>query len=118
MKRRQELKRLYQTSEFDRKYHYEKRDLGALCTEEGTSFLLWSPLAKEVKLQLYHDGEQGECFEEIAMQKEAQESGRTGRINLGMAFIILIKLCMRKKSSRREILMRGHVASMGSAVWS
>lgn len=72
MKRRQELKRLYQTSEFDRKYHYEKRDLGALCTEEGTSFLLWSPLAKEVKLQLYHDGEQGECFEEIAMQKEAQ----------------------------------------------
>lgn len=55
MKRRQELKRLYQTSEFDRKYHYEKRDLGALCTEEGTSFLLWSPLAKEVKLQLYHD---------------------------------------------------------------
>ena len=72
MKRRQELKRLYQTSEFHRKYHYKKRDLGALCTEEGTSFLLWSPLAKEVRLQLYHDGEQGECFEEIAMQKEAQ----------------------------------------------
>lgn len=72
MKRRQELKRLYQTSEFHRKYHYKKRDLGALCTEEGTSFLLWSPLAKEVRLQLYHDGEQGECFEEIVMQKEAQ----------------------------------------------
>lgn len=89
MKRRQELKRLYQTSEFHRKYQYEKEDLGAICTEEGTSFRLWSPLAKEVRLKLYQDGSEGGWFREISMQKE--EHGvwtyRTGESLHGIYYI-------------------------------
>lgn len=64
---RRELKKLYQSTEFKRQYAYEKHDLGAACTEKGTSFLLWSPLAKEITLRLYADGAKGGCFREIAM---------------------------------------------------
>lgn len=38
------------------KYLYEGSDLGAVCTEEGTSFLLWSPLAEDVKLRFIKTG--------------------------------------------------------------
>lgn len=70
MRTRQEFKRLYNSSEFKEKYLYEKNDLGAVCTEEGTSFLLWSPLAEEVKLRLYKDGEASPCQQVIFMKKE------------------------------------------------
>lgn len=70
MKTRQELKRLYNSSEFQEKYLYDKNDLGAICTGEGTSFLLWSPLAEEVKLRLYKDGENSSCQQVIFMEKE------------------------------------------------
>lgn len=70
MRTRQEFKRLYNSSEFKEKYLYEKNDLGAVCTEEGTSFLLWSPLAEEVKLRLYKDGEASPCQQAIFMKKE------------------------------------------------
>ncbi|MDO5411307.1 MAG: type I pullulanase [Lachnospiraceae bacterium] len=70
MKTAKELKELYNTSEFRRTYTYDQKNLGAVCTEEGTSFLLWSPLARKVELCLYRDGEQGECFRKIAMQKK------------------------------------------------
>lgn len=70
MKTAKELKRLYNTSEFQEAYTCSRKDLGAVCTEEGTSFLLWSPLAEGVRLYLYHDGEGGESFREISMEKE------------------------------------------------
>lgn len=70
MTERQKLKRLYQTLEFEREYTCDNYALGAACTEEGTSFLLWSPLAEQAELRLYKDGDSGECFEKIAMHKE------------------------------------------------
>ena len=91
MKTRKELKKLYNTLEFQKEYQYDKKDLGALCTEEGTSFLLWSPLAEEVELRLYRDGKHSECFQKIAMQKEQRESGATRQRDICMAFIMIIK---------------------------
>lgn len=67
---RQNWKKRYNSSEFQKNFTYQGGDLGVSCTEEGTSFLLWSPFAKKVTLCLYRDGEQGECFRRIAMQKE------------------------------------------------
>ena len=45
MKTRKELKKLYNTLEFQKEYQYDGKDLGALCTQAGTTFHLWSPLA-------------------------------------------------------------------------
>ena len=70
MRTRQELKGLYHSSEFQEKYLYEGSDLGAVCTEEGTTFLLWSPLAEEVNLRFYKDGEKTPCHQIISMEKE------------------------------------------------
>lgn len=64
------LKQLYTTSEFQEAYTCDRKDLGVVCTTEGTSFLLWSPLAEQVTLRLYHDGECGEAFLETAMERE------------------------------------------------
>lgn len=41
------------TREFDRKYEYEKNDLGVSCSDKGTVFKLWAPFAGKVKLRLY-----------------------------------------------------------------
>lgn len=70
MKTRQRLKRLYNSSEFQKKYTYRGKDLGVTCTEKGTSFLLWSPLAEQVTLFLYKDGEGASCFRIIPMEKK------------------------------------------------
>lgn len=88
MKTRKELKELYSTTEFDRNYHYQG-ELGAFCSEEGTSFLLWSPLAEDVRICFYEDGEKGGPLEIHVMQKE--EKGvwayRTKRYLHGMYYI-------------------------------
>lgn len=65
-----EWKEIYSDENFDRTFTYEKPDLGAICTEEGTSFLLWSPFAKRVRLFLYHDGEKGSAFRSEEMSRE------------------------------------------------
>lgn len=70
MKTRQKLKQLYNTSEFQEMYRYDENDLGMQCTQAGTCFRLWSPLAEEVELRLYRDGKESACFRKIAMQKE------------------------------------------------
>lgn len=44
------------TKDFDQKFRYDGKDLGAACNEEGTIFKLWCPLADRVTLQLYTDG--------------------------------------------------------------
>lgn len=70
MLKRQELKRLYNTSEFKEKYIDTERKQGAVCTEEGTSFLLWSPLSEKAELRFYKEGEGGVSFFQIEMKKE------------------------------------------------
>ena len=50
---------LYSTEEFERKYTYSGSDLGAVWTKEKTSFRLWAPTAKSVKVNLYKSGNPG-----------------------------------------------------------
>lgn len=70
MLKRQELKRLYNTSEFKENYIDTERKQGAVCTEEGTSFLLWSPLSEKAELRFYKEGEGGSSFFQAEMKKE------------------------------------------------
>ena len=42
--------------EFDKKFRYDGKDLGAICSKEGTIFKVWSPLADRIELNLYRDG--------------------------------------------------------------
>ena len=46
MKDKIELKKYYSTKEFLENYIYEENNLGVECTEEGTTFRLWSPQAE------------------------------------------------------------------------
>ena len=50
---------LYSTEEFERKYTYAGSDLGACWSKEKTSFRLWAPTAKTVKVNLYKTGNPG-----------------------------------------------------------
>ncbi len=50
---------MYSTEEFERKYTYSGSDLGARWTKEKTSFRLWAPTAKSVKVNLYRSGNPG-----------------------------------------------------------
>lgn len=70
MLKRQELKRLYNTSEFKENYIDTERKQGAVCTEEGTSFLLWSPFSEKAELRFYKEGEGGAPFFQTEMKKE------------------------------------------------
>ena len=47
----------YSTEEFEKDYTYEGTDLGATWTKEATTFKVWAPTAKSVKVNLYNDGE-------------------------------------------------------------
>lgn len=44
------------TKEFDAKYAYDGKDLGAVCKDGHTTFKVWSPVAERVELYLYRDG--------------------------------------------------------------
>ena len=44
------------TKEFDEKYRYDGKDLGAVCKNGHTIFKVWSPTAEQVELYLYRDG--------------------------------------------------------------
>jgi len=49
-------KLFFTSKEIDKKFRYDGKDLGASCTEGGTVFQVWSPLAEEIRLRLYQDG--------------------------------------------------------------
>ena len=59
----------YSTNEFESQYTYEGSDLGATWTAEKTSFRLWAPTAKSVKVNLYRSGTDGtnDLIEQIEM---------------------------------------------------
>ena len=42
--------------EFDERYGYDGKDLGAVCRDGRTVFKVWSPMAERVELRLYHSG--------------------------------------------------------------
>lgn len=67
-----EWKTFYSDPEFEQNYTYEGHDLGAACTEDGTSILLWSPVAESVTVRFYHDGESEDSYWTEAMIKEGK----------------------------------------------
>lgn len=60
---------LYDSEAFHLQFTYDGYDLGASCTEQGTTFLVWAPLADAVSLRLYHDT--GKTQEGIPMEQKA-----------------------------------------------
>ena len=47
---------IHYNQDFDNQFRYDEKDLGAICSKEGTIFKVWCPLADRVKLHLYKDG--------------------------------------------------------------
>lgn len=60
---------IFDSREFIDNYVYEGDDLGAVIEGEKTVFKLWAPTANAVTLRLFEQGDGGEPFDEIAMQK-------------------------------------------------
>lgn len=70
MKTAKEWKNIYASPEFHRTNIYEGHDLGATCTADGTTFLLWSPCAESVILYLYKDGSSGNAYQKVPMKRK------------------------------------------------
>lgn len=64
-----ELHQFYHSREFKDSCVYEGHDLGVVCGEEGSVFKVWSPVADEVVLCLYPEGEGEERICSIPMVK-------------------------------------------------
>ena len=59
----------YSSAEFEAAYTYEGDDLGAAWTKDATTFRVWAPTAKSVKVKLYQGGTAGvdDLIEQIDM---------------------------------------------------
>ena len=59
----------------DEEYFYGGDDLGAVCSEEGTAFKVWSPEAGAVILRLFRDGgaEIEAVFKNYVSEKQQQK---------------------------------------------
>lgn len=57
----------YSTEEFEKKYTYEGDDLGAVWTPEQTTFRLWAPEAKSVRVNLYPSGKESAAYKQEAL---------------------------------------------------
>lgn len=47
----------------DERFRYDGKDLGAVCTENGTTFKVWSPAAERIVLRLYREDKGAPCME-------------------------------------------------------
>lgn len=48
---------IFSTDAFENEYAYDGDDLGAIWSKDSTTFKVWAPTAKEVKLNLYKSGD-------------------------------------------------------------
>lgn len=62
----------FASEEFDRKFRYDGKDLGAVCAGGSTVFKVWSPMAQRVELCLYRDQAAESYFRE---EMHAEASG-------------------------------------------
>jgi len=53
---------VHYNQDFDNQFRYDEKDLGAICSKEGTIFKVWCPLADRVTLHLYKDGSASEEY--------------------------------------------------------
>lgn len=59
---------LFSTKEFEENYTYTGDDLGAVYAKDQTTFKVWAPTAKKVKVLLYKEGNGGNAYEQIEMK--------------------------------------------------
>ncbi len=59
--------------EFEEKFRYDGKDLGAECTDGKTAFRVWSPLAERIELRLYKNGNSKDAY--LKKEMEAGEKG-------------------------------------------
>lgn len=62
----------FASREFDRKFRYDGKDLGACCRDGRTVFKVWSPLAERIELRLYKDGSTEEAYLRKQMQADTK----------------------------------------------
>lgn len=65
-----EWRQIFESKEFEEKYCYEGKDLGANYNKDKTVFKLWAPTAKEVCVNLYKNGnplEEENSFKSVKM---------------------------------------------------
>ena len=64
---------VFSTESFEQEYTYTGDDLGAVWTEEKTTFRVWAPTAQSVSVNLYTGGAAGEddLIEQLPMQADA-----------------------------------------------
>lgn len=84
----------YDTAEFEEKYTYNGRDLGAFWSESKTVFRLWAPTAQEVSVLLYRQGRGGESLASQRMHPDAKGTWTAQRVgNLkGLYYTYLVKV--------------------------
>ena len=71
MNTRLSLKSIYHSPEFLRSLPKDSEVFGAVCSDRKTSFALWSPLAKSVRVLLFPDGEQSDCMRFLPMTQDS-----------------------------------------------
>ena len=71
MRERMTDRSFYSGKNFDRKFRYDGKDLGARCEGGKTSFKVWSPFAERMKLRLYRS-DSSEAFLEEDMKRESR----------------------------------------------
>lgn len=65
------MKNFRYTKSFDEECAYDGKDLGAICTPEGTDFRLWAPFAEKVELCLYgRENREKSALQRLEMKKE------------------------------------------------
>ena len=84
----------YSSAEFEAAYTYEGDDLGAVWTEDATTFRVWAPTAASVKVNLYEGGTAGEedLIEQIEMTADVNGTwvaAKTGDLN-GVYYTYLV----------------------------
>lgn len=61
---------IFSSKEFNTEYFYQGDDLGAVYSEERTSFRLWAPTADDVVVNLYEKGDGDNLIKTIPMNKD------------------------------------------------
>ena len=82
----------YDSAEFEKKYTYPGRDLGAFWSEEKTVFRVWAPTAREVSLLFYREGSGGEPLARQRMHPDVNgtwSAQRYGNLN-GLYYTYLV----------------------------
>ncbi len=69
-----ELIKFYDSHSFEEQFKYEGKDLGVTLHKNGTTFKVWSPVAKEIKLNLFKNGHPNEK----AITSYKMEKGENG----------------------------------------